>query len=565
VLRLAIVTIGALLGVVPAAQAVSVRAAPDGGRVLVTITGGAAAEAITVRPGRANPTVSDRDLEVELDVPRADFTQSGCREISVLAEFRRVRCRTGADGRVAAVLGQGDDTLRVEPMDRSLGGLGRVLDVDTGGGDDRVAVLTRLPEANQSFPGAVAPVSLRGGSGIDRLATESPAEIDGGADADRLQGGDAGDVLRGNVGEDRLFGGDGSDVLAGGPGGDDVEGGPGFDTHSYAGAPPVSVTLDDACDDGAAQDTRQATFVQVGEPGECQNNGVDRDRLLGIESVIGTSGADTLVGSEREERLLGGAGNDLVDGGGGRDDLIGEAGADTLLARDGVVDGRITCGDLQPVPVIGTDGSQSAPPPTPGDRAVADPADVVNASCAIVERGGATGPSEDAPPPTPAALAQPVGQPPPASGTSGTATPGAGPGGGLAGRPPQLRILTASATPDRRGRIVVRLACVYRARECASTVRLTAPRTLRAVTRRAGRRRVLRLPSGAVLGRARAVIPWGRSATVRITLSPAFRRFLAAGGRRRVVARLSVVARDGAQPASAAPARLSSPLRIGRR
>jgi Ca2+-binding RTX toxin-like protein len=79
--------------------------------------------------------------------------------------------------------------------------------------------------------------------------------------------------------------------------------------------------------------------------------------------VLGGAGADTLAG--------GGAG-DQLDGGSGADALDGRGGDDELFARDDAGD-RVSCGD----------GS---------DRAEADGADAVDATCEAVDRSGAPPP-----------------------------------------------------------------------------------------------------------------------------------------------------------------------------
>jgi Ca2+-binding RTX toxin-like protein len=96
---------------------------------------------------------------------------------------------------------------------------------------------------------------------------------------------------------------------------------------------------------------------------------VSRDRLFG-----GT-GNDTLLGGDGDDRLRGGLGddvlhgqdgNDRLRGGRGRDTVYGEAGDDRLVVRDGEAD-VVDCG--------------------PGfDRVRADPMDVVDTSCEVVQR-----------------------------------------------------------------------------------------------------------------------------------------------------------------------------------
>lgn len=85
-------------------------------------------------------------------------------------------------------------------------------EVNAGAGDDAVRLAGEVP----------VPVTLRGGTGNDRLV--------GGAGADKLIGGPGNDALYGRAGDDWLFGGPGDDRLVGGPGNDILKGGPGVDT-----------------------------------------------------------------------------------------------------------------------------------------------------------------------------------------------------------------------------------------------------------------------------------------------------------------------------------------------
>jgi hypothetical protein len=85
-------------------------------------------------------------------------------------------------------------------------------EVNADGGDDVVGVGGNVP----------VPVTLRGGSGADRLT--------GGGGPDKLVGGPGDDRLSGRSGADALYGGSGVDVLRGGSGNDVLWGGPGKDS-----------------------------------------------------------------------------------------------------------------------------------------------------------------------------------------------------------------------------------------------------------------------------------------------------------------------------------------------
>jgi Ca2+-binding RTX toxin-like protein len=56
----------------------------------------------------------------------------------------------------------------------------------------------------------------------------------------------------------------------------------------------------------------------------------NKEKLSGIEIVIGTSFADKITGSDKADYLVSGAGNDTLSGGAGQDELYGGTGNDSL-------------------------------------------------------------------------------------------------------------------------------------------------------------------------------------------------------------------------------------------
>lgn len=164
--------------------------------------------------------------------------------------------------------------------------------------------------------------TVSGGAGNDA--------IDGGEGDDSLNGGEGDDLLKGRAGDDDLIGGAGNDGLAGGEGDDLLDGGAGIDTADYSDD-MAGVTVDLSA-------------------GEASGDEVGEDELVGIENVVGGSGADVLIGDDEANRLVGGlgddllkggAGNDVLDGGAGHDVIEGGAGDDLVLAGlgDDLIDG----------------------------------------------------------------------------------------------------------------------------------------------------------------------------------------------------------------------------------
>ncbi|CAO4163445.1 DUF642 domain-containing protein [Methylorubrum populi] len=117
------------------------------------------------------------------------------------------------------------------------------------------------------------------------------------------------DMLRAAATGSRLSGGIGNDTLVAGIGADILDGGSDHDTVDYSGSPDaVAVSL----------------ATGLGSGGAAQG-----DRLIAIEDLIGSAGADRLVGDAAANRLAGGAGDDTLTGGVGADTLDGGAGRDT--------------------------------------------------------------------------------------------------------------------------------------------------------------------------------------------------------------------------------------------
>lgn len=131
--------------------------------------------------------------------------------------------------------------------------------------------------------------------------------------------------MYGKAGNDAFYGLDGDDKLVGGAGADLLDGGAGRDHVDYTKSVAISVNL--------------ATNVNHG--GEAEG-----DRLVGIETVIGsnysdsiTGGDDPLVGDRLygrggDDLLAGGAGDDQLDGGGGNDALRGGTGNDLYVVYE---------------------------------------------------------------------------------------------------------------------------------------------------------------------------------------------------------------------------------------
>ncbi len=101
----------------------------------------------------------------------------------------------------------------------------------------------------------------------------------------------------------------GGDTLEGGLGNDVLKGGDGFDFARFTGSVGAKVNLANT----AAQVTRYGT-----------------DEFIGIEGLIGGSGADNFIGDLNGNDMYANAGNDTLSGGAGADYLAGGLGNDRL-------------------------------------------------------------------------------------------------------------------------------------------------------------------------------------------------------------------------------------------
>lgn len=223
----------------------------------------------------------------------------------------------------------GHDTICGGPgNDRIEGNRGSDI-VNGGGGDDVI----------EGYRGSDR---LMGGGGDDVLTGDRGKDrLDGGPGNDTAEGGRGSDALDGGGGRDRLFGGSGNDELDGGPGSDYVDGGRGDDPKVSGGPGDFDIVVGntgvDRIDGGPgkhdiASYTTSTVPLSV-DLGAGRMVGEVRERLTGIEDVLGGSGNDTLVGNAAANRLDGGPGNDQLRAVGSGDRAFGGPGSDTCTGR----------------------------------------------------------------------------------------------------------------------------------------------------------------------------------------------------------------------------------------
>ena len=181
-----------------------------------------------------------------------------------------------------------NETYRVTPADIGSTLVARITYTD---GLGHVAVVDSRPTATvPDLP------ERRGTDGPDAMAATVSS---------RLFGGPGNDTLRGSDGFDQLFGGPGNDVLYLGLQEDTLDGGDGFDVLVLGNAPVGRVDL-----------ANEAALADP--PGTV--------KVVSIEGVIGTPGADQISGRDVPSHLLG----QTFRGLGGGDEFYGGSGVDTV-------------------------------------------------------------------------------------------------------------------------------------------------------------------------------------------------------------------------------------------
>ena len=162
--------------------------------------------------------------------------------------------------------------------------------------------------------------------------TNTTREIEGGAVADTLRGGDTGTIFEGKQGNDTIYGGAGNDIIFGGDGDDVIYAGPG-DDYIYGGNGADIVdggngtdTLAFKGDGSLRQGVTIDLIIGIGKGGDAEG-----DSFKSIENVYGTIHKDSLIGSDSDNKLYGLEGEDTLSTRGGDDKLVGGEGKDLYL------------------------------------------------------------------------------------------------------------------------------------------------------------------------------------------------------------------------------------------
>ena len=161
------------------------------------------------------------------------------------------------------------------------------------------------------------------------LCLGQPATIVGTDGNDTLNGTSGDDVIAGLGGDDLIRGDRGDDVICGGDGNDLIQGSNGGSFVDVMSGDAGDDTIDGGSSHGGVVSYFEAPAgVQVHLWGI--TTGWGSDRVLRVESVIGSPFDDTIAGDNAPNAIFPMAGDDVVAAGAGGDTVYADGGNDTL-------------------------------------------------------------------------------------------------------------------------------------------------------------------------------------------------------------------------------------------
>lgn len=161
------------------------------------------------------------------------------------------------------------------------------------------------------------------------LCLGETATVVGTENNDTLSGTTGDDVIVGLGGDDLIRGDSGDDIICGGDGNDMIQGSNGGNFVDLMSGDAGDDTIDGgSIHGGVVSYLESPAGVQVHLWG--MTTGWGNDRLLRVESVVGSDFDDTITGDASQNTILPMAGDDVVAGGAGADTVYADDGNDTL-------------------------------------------------------------------------------------------------------------------------------------------------------------------------------------------------------------------------------------------
>ena len=224
-------------------------------------------------------------------------------------------------------------------------------------------------------------------AGDDRITSDGPARLHGGAGADRIDGSPFDDHLQGDSGADAIDGGDGVDVAM----------------WPRSRAVHASLATGRAVSAGETDTLAGIENLMSGSAADVLEGDAGANSLLsgqGADRVFGGDGDDVIGGDHQENARVQRAFPDHLDGGAGNDTINGRGGGDTYLGGPG--DDEVMAGATLAPSGETPDGTAERVDCAEGDDKVLEPdaADLVEATCELVDYsgGGVPAPSYAVPP-----------------------------------------------------------------------------------------------------------------------------------------------------------------------
>lgn len=153
---------------------------------------------------------------------------------------------------------------------------------------------------------------------------------------DTMRGGDWDDIFLGLGGDDIIDTAKGDDLIDAGDGDDNINAGAGNDIITQSddiGSDTINGA--DGIDTLNLKPLKWGVRVDLAKQSLLKGENLEnKDKIIGIEKVIGTDKNDIIIGDESDNVLVAADGYDVINGGGGNDTFVGNAGVNWLFGAN---------------------------------------------------------------------------------------------------------------------------------------------------------------------------------------------------------------------------------------